>query len=197
MPVPSSARLHNGSTAISNGAELSVVGLGAATIQISGTFVATILFEGSVDGTTFFSIPVIPVSGGLGTLSANAPGAFRVNTAGLAEIRARISSYTSGSVTIDAIAIDSNGPDTGRGDPATRWEIITPDNNVDLSSRGFRSIFIGGPGDIAAIGIGDTTNGGAGTSITFRGLIAGQVLPVAPRKILATGTTATFIIGMA
>jgi hypothetical protein len=64
MPASTFARLHNASVAVGNGAELKVEGFESASFQISGTFVATLTFEGSVDGTTFFAVPAYPSDGG-------------------------------------------------------------------------------------------------------------------------------------
>jgi hypothetical protein len=120
MPASTFARLHNASVAVGNGAELKVEGFESASFQISGTFVATLTFEGSVDWTTLFAVPAYPSDGGAAATTATAPGLWRVNCASFSEVRARISAYTSGSVTVDAMAaqgsVASGGGGGGGGD---------------------------------------------------------------------------------
>lgn len=72
--------------------------------------------------------------------------------------------------------------------PATDAFAITPSNTVDLT-RAARSLYVGGAGDVALITL-------DGTTITFSGLSAGTVLPVGATRVLATGTTATLILGL-
>jgi hypothetical protein len=75
---------------------------GAAAWQISGTFSATLQFEGTVDGTNWAPlVAVIPttVASGWAT-SATVPGIWQANLAGFAFVRVRCSSYTSGSISV-------------------------------------------------------------------------------------------------
>jgi hypothetical protein len=73
-------------------------------IQIAGITTATITWEASQDGVTWAGILVTPLSSGTGALTATADGVYRVNVAGLAQIRARISAWTSGTITVSAQA---------------------------------------------------------------------------------------------
>jgi hypothetical protein len=75
-------------------------GVSTATIQITGSWVATVQFEGSTDGTNYFSINAIPVGGGTTVTSATANGNWNVNVAGLQLMRVRASAYTSGTIVI-------------------------------------------------------------------------------------------------
>ncbi len=65
---------------------------------------------------------------------------------------------------------------------------ITPNDGADLT-RVPRSIYVGGAGNIALVTA-------KGTTLTFVGLGAGQVLPMRANRVLATGTTATNLIGL-
>lgn len=73
-------------------------------------------------------------------------------------------------------------------DPSEDFFAITPNDNTDLLSV-TRGVYIGGSGDIVAQERG-------GESVTFVGLVAGSVYPFRFRRILATGTTATNIVGL-
>lgn len=75
-------------------------GAATATVYISGTWSATVQFEGSTDGTNYYSVNATPVTGGAPVTSTAANGQWQVSTGGLANLRARVSAYTSGTVVI-------------------------------------------------------------------------------------------------
>ena len=72
-------------------------------IQLTGTFSATVEFEGTIDGSTWFDVAVLPY-GSLydptdAVTSATAVGAWRLDASGLQNVRLNCSTYTSGTVT--------------------------------------------------------------------------------------------------
>lgn len=95
-----SETLQNAAEATGNGTAFDVDGYGVGRLVVSGTFSATIVPEGSIDGTNYFAIPVVDISTGVSALSITAKGNYLVNCQGLSNIRARISGYTSGTVTV-------------------------------------------------------------------------------------------------
>lgn len=95
--------LQSAAAATGNGTALTVEGFGAAAFQVSGTFVGTITFEGQLDGVNWVTLPVMDTSGARQT-TATAAGIFWALTAGLAQVRARVSAYTSGNITCQGIA---------------------------------------------------------------------------------------------
>lgn len=73
------------------------------TIQLSGTFTATVQFEATPDGTNWRAILGYPIPTGAGATNATAGGTWQFNTAGLKFIRARCSAFTSApTVTINS-----------------------------------------------------------------------------------------------
>ena len=70
---------------------------------------------------------------------------------------------------------------------ATRAASVTPSDTADMA-RAPVGLYIGGGGDVAVEMVG-------GGTVTFVA-VAGAVLPIQPRKVLATGTTATGIIAL-
>ena len=71
-------------------------------IQLTGTFSATVEFEGTIDGTNWFDVAVLPY-GSLydptdAVTSATAAGAWRLDASGLTSVRLNCSTYTSGTV---------------------------------------------------------------------------------------------------
>lgn len=62
-------------------------------------------------------------------------------------------------------------------------------NTVDLPKlKQIRAILVGGAGDIVCHNV-------RGESVTFT-VVAGQIVPIQPKRILDTGTTATGLIGL-
>jgi len=76
---------------------------------------------------------------------------------------------------------------SGLDSPATRHFTVTPADGSDLANIP-RALFIGGAGDVAI-------RDGAGTDVTYT-VPAGVLLPIRAVRVLATGTTATGIVGL-
>ena len=76
-----------------NGAE-------TTSIQITGTWVATVTFEASINGTDFFAINSLPVNGSTVVQTTTANGQWQSECGAFALVRARVSAYTSGTVAI-------------------------------------------------------------------------------------------------
>ena len=93
----------SGSIAALNGAvALSVNGASGAILDIRGAFVATLAFQGTVDGINWMPLAAIPVgsAANIATLSTvTTAGAWHVLCAGMQQIRAMASAYTSGTIT--------------------------------------------------------------------------------------------------
>lgn len=104
--------LQNAAVAVGNGTVLTVTGYGTAVVQVTGTFVATITFEGTVDGTNYQAISATQMGAAVVATTATAPGIYRMSPGGLTNIRARISAFTSGSITVVGRA--TNAPYAGQ-----------------------------------------------------------------------------------
>jgi hypothetical protein len=79
------------------------------------------------------------------------------------------------------MALSSNG-----SHPAYDCEAVTPHDTNEIE---FRSLFVGGAGNISLV----TLNG---NTVAFTGVLAGSILPVQGRKVRSTGTTATNIVAL-
>lgn len=174
MANTSDARIQNAATANGPGGELKVAGLGIVAFQVKGTFVATANFEGSVDGQVFVSVRAVPLGGGPPSATATEPGIWVAPCAGLAEVRARISDYISGAVTIDAMATLGDADallggvlPTSLGVKAAGASLpvvvssadslieITPDDDLDLAPFGIRALWVGSEGDLVVQAVND------------------------------------------
>ena len=73
--------------------------------------------------------------------------------------------------------------------PAGNFLSITPSDSTNF---GFvtRGIYVGGAGNVAVV----SANGE--TTVTFVGVPAGAILPVAASRVNATNTTATNLVGL-
>ena len=96
------------------------------------------------------------------------------------------------------IAVSLLGPHM----PARRAIAVTPNDNNDVTKGGgdnapsyASALYVGVAGDISLITAGDNSANGAGTPVLFKAVPVG-VLNVQVRRVKATGTTATNIVGL-
>lgn len=91
-------------TAASSAVSALVDGFKSAVLQVTGTFVGTITFEASLDGSAWSTVQVIAQATSALTTTTTAAGLFIVPNPGYSWVRARMSAYTSGTalVTIQA-----------------------------------------------------------------------------------------------
>jgi hypothetical protein len=93
----------NAATATGNGTPLEIVNQSVLTLQVSGITDAEITPEGSVDGgTTWSPIAVQPIASGEPQGAIDADGMYRLSLPPVwfSDVRLRISSYTSGTITV-------------------------------------------------------------------------------------------------
>jgi hypothetical protein len=96
--------LQNAATAVGNGTTVNMKGWTHLTLQIEGTFVGTVSFEGSIDGTLWFLVGMMGTSDTAIITSSGVNGMWRLMPdVRLGSFRARISAYTSGSITVRAL----------------------------------------------------------------------------------------------
>ena len=101
--------LQSAATSTGNGTVAADVGgYGTLLVELSGTFVATVTFEGSQDGTNYYAILGSNMTTGAKATTATGTGVYQINFAGLSYFRARISAYTSGSITAEATFVASD-----------------------------------------------------------------------------------------
>lgn len=68
----------------------------------------------------------------------------------------------------------------------TGAKAITPSDTTPVN---FKAIYVGGIGNVAVQTVG-------GDSVTFTAPPVGSIIPVECQKVLATGTTATLLVGL-
>lgn len=96
-------------TIVANGGTLDVKtsNSGTTVVQFQGTWTGTIVLEGSQDGTNYTALPIVRAVDGalLSSLAAN--GLYFVPSAGLLNLRARATAWTSGTANINSAGSDA------------------------------------------------------------------------------------------
>jgi hypothetical protein len=72
--------------------------------------------------------------------------------------------------------------------PASHGFAVTP-HDTNVLSETTRALYVGSAGTLAVVMA-------SGASFTFTGVASGTVLPVRATKVMATGTSATEILGL-
>ena len=83
----------------------------------------------------------------------------------------------------------TNDPYQGSGTEPSRQFITIAPSDVTALAQAIRGLYIGGAGNV-------TVKGGDGVSVVFTAVPVGTTLPIVPTFIMATGTTATLMIGL-
>lgn len=112
--------LQSAVSATADGKAQPVHGKSTVAFQVTGTFTATVTFQGTIDGTNWVSLQAVPVVGGAVVSTAAAAGIWVASCAGLAQVRATVT-WTSGtSVTVTCLAIDDTSavPSSSEGPAA-------------------------------------------------------------------------------
>ena len=101
LPITATDTISSGTLgALSQTVVLSTVGQSSASVKITGTWVGTIIFEGSTNGTTWDSINAVAASTSQPQPTTTVNGLYRLTPGGLMQIRVIMSAYTSGTATI-------------------------------------------------------------------------------------------------
>lgn len=96
--------LHSAATATANGRTFGCKGFPTVAFQVSGTFVGTITWEAKIDSSNWIVVDATNLNDSNVATTATVVGLYRVQTAGLSDIRAKITAYTSGAITVKAQA---------------------------------------------------------------------------------------------
>lgn len=86
-------------------------------------------------------------------------------------------------------ALDRYPLPSDNGGCASRADVVTPSDSTDFSVY-YTSLYVGVSGDLTVIPVRNASDVG----ILYKGVAVG-FFPVAVRRVLATGTTATNIVG--
>lgn len=111
---PASTAMQSGATGNGNGSTLTVTGYATALVNVSCSVACsggtTINFEGTDSTGTFFSVAGYPIGGGSSSTTATTTGQFLVPVTSLTTLRARISAYSAGTITVTGTAFYGTFP---------------------------------------------------------------------------------------
>ena len=120
--------LQNAATAVGNGSTINCTGMTTLLLVVSGITNATIIVEGVDPSGNYTAIRVKLAGTNTISTSITTDGVYEVNVAGFGLVRARISAYTSGTITATAGA--TAAPNKA-GVQSTSWnERLDPNNDA-------------------------------------------------------------------
>lgn len=94
--------MQNSATATGNGTAVKVTDEAGANstivIQVEGISGDTITFEGTIDGSTWYGIIFSNLTSAATGTTSTADGLYRATVTGLLQVRARISTYSAGTI---------------------------------------------------------------------------------------------------
>lgn len=86
--------------AVNAEAVVDLAGHATARIDVRGTFVGTVVFEATIDGTNYYALAAYNVATGAYVATATAAAQLAINVAGYKRFRVRCSAYTSGTIVV-------------------------------------------------------------------------------------------------
>ncbi len=104
VPVSQQIAMQAAAGATGNGTAIITADAAALVMQIAGTFVGTVSFEANIDNTNWVAIQAVNLGDGSVATTATASGLFGCIVAGLYAVRARVSAWTSGTITVTGLA---------------------------------------------------------------------------------------------
>lgn len=153
MSLPFSQRItmQNAAVATGNGTAISVADSATLGMQVSGTFVGTVTFEATIDNTNWKAVQVVNLNDGSVATTATAAGVFAIGVAGLNQVRARVSAWTSGSITVVGFSTTaSSGLSLADIDVATPETVVLGTGTASIGKLGANSgVNIGDVGIVA------------------------------------------------
>lgn len=102
--------MHSAAVATGNGTVIETTGVDTGgcmtlTMQVAGITTATVTFEATIDGSNWVAVACTNLNDGVASTQATADGLYRLTCLGLVLVRARISAYTSGTITVIGMAV--------------------------------------------------------------------------------------------
>lgn len=106
-PLATTVTMQSAAVATGNGTAVNVAAGGYVTLvaQVTGITTATITWEATIDDSTWVAIRATDLTSGTAASTATANGLFSLTVSGLSQVRARISAYTSGTITVTGKAV--------------------------------------------------------------------------------------------
>lgn len=182
--VAATATLQSAATANGDGATLDVSGYSSVSFVVTGTFTATVNFEATGDDTNWVALQALQIGTSTISTSTSTAATFSAAIGSLKTVRARISGYASGSVTVAARANLAQGatPQVVTGSVTTQSNAST--NLAQIAGSSIATAATG----IQKVGVTDSS----GNAVTSTGnALDINIKSGNPTTITATQGTAT------
>jgi len=101
--------LQSAAAAAGNGTAHDLLSAAAVALQVTGIFVGTITFEATLDGTNWTAHQGVNTANGDVSTTTTGTGIFIVPVTGMKQFRARVSAYTSGTITVVSNGVSMHG----------------------------------------------------------------------------------------
>ena len=184
--TPSVITMHDAATATGNGTAI-VVGvnaanpganLGAVGVQIVGSGTWEVTFEATTDGTNWSPVMATNLEDDVRATTATAAGQYTILYGSAIRIRARISSFSSGSVTVKGRLIPGLTArlTSGGGGGGGSGDVVGPASATDNAVARF-NLTTGKLIQNSVVTIGDTGNTTGIANLTFTGVLTGGSAP--------------------
>jgi hypothetical protein len=165
LPISKVLTMQSAAAATGNGTAFPTADYATMGMQVTGTFVGTVTFEGTVDNTNWVAVQVANLNDGSVTTTATAEGIFACSVAGLRQVRARISDWTSGTITVVGFGTSAGGGmSLADIDVAASETVVLGAGAASIGKLGANSGVDIGDVDVTSIAAGETHIGEVGGS---------------------------------
>lgn len=172
-------------TALNGNVPLVLNGATGFAIDLRGTFTATVTFQGTINGTDWFTCAVLPAGGSVNVASvttATAAGAWVGHGSGFAQVRAIATAFTSGTINVTVRAMQAAGiVATIPTGAATQTVAGTVTANIGTGSLAAGTNAIG---DVGIQYRGNATGAGSATNFVAAGSTNAAVLKASAGRLL-------------
>lgn len=171
---------------------LSLTGASGWSVDLRGTWTATVTFQGTIDGTNWFTIAILPAGGGTSVATvttATANGQWWGNATGLQQVRAIATAFTTGPITVTLRAMQAAGIVTALVSGAT----TVPVSGTVTANIGTGSIAAGtnAIGDVGIQYRANATGAGTLTNILCPGTPSAQQIRSGAGRLISIVATNT------
>lgn len=113
--------------------DLNVEGLSTLVIELTGTFVGTVVFEYTINNETWYSLTATVIDSTTTATGATATGKWKADVGGYLRVRVRNTAYTSGTINIVTRAIENSGASISNGIENKVSSVNTPSILTDTT----------------------------------------------------------------
>lgn len=192
IPVNQAGVSATGSITALNGAvPIALNGATGFAIDLRGTFTATVTFQGTINGTDWFPVAVLPAGGSVNVASvttATAAGAWVGSGSGFVQVRAIATAFTSGTISVVVRAMQAAGIvatiPTGQTTQVVSGSVTASGTVTANIGTGSLAAGTNAIGDVGIQYRGNATGAGSATNFVAAGSTNAAVLKASAGRLL-------------